>query len=132
MGKELVTVKMKVYNCPCGHKNIGLPYNERCEECNAHLTKPRLKTLVQKFLHGEIKIKLDNSESKDLMRYILKITNIKFNENEFTYERNRLFWVERHYEENRLYNSMDVMHRNISKETVLISKIDLFESESLP
>lgn len=94
-------------------------------------TNNRLKALIiqrvmPRFLDGKIKLQIDKPEVIPFARQFIKDAGFQVDENVFTYEIGRYYWVESGiFGENiHIHNSMDLLYRNRSKETIKISEIN--------
>ena len=76
--------------------------------------------VISRFKNFEIKIKIDKPEVIPFAKQFLKDAGFIVNENKFTYEIGRYYWVEKSLLMGipQLHNSMDILRRNRSKETM--------------
>ncbi len=85
-----------------------------------------LSSVISRFKNFEIKIKIDKPEVIPFAKQFLKDAGFIINENEFTYEIGRYYWVEKSLLMGipQLHNSMDILRRNRSKETINLSELN--------
>lgn len=94
---------------------------ERSKNCTIH-------GVIQRFMNSEIKIKVDEPTKKHLLKHIFVECGFEVEENKYTFEKGRFFWVEGGLfssEAKHLKNSMDLIRRNRSKETVNLSDLNV-------
>ena len=87
-----------------------------------------LNGVIQRFMNSEIKIKVDEPTKKHLLKHIFIECGFEVEENKYTFEKGRFFWVENGKFNSglkHLYNSMDLIRRNRSKETVNLSDLNV-------
>lgn len=82
--------------------------------------------VISRFKNFEIKIKIDRPEVIPFAKQFLKDAGFTLNENKFTYETGRYYWVEKSLLMGipQLHNSMDLLRRNRSKETINLSDLN--------
>lgn len=87
-----------------------------------------LDSVIQRFMNSEVKIKVDEPTKKHLLKHIFIECGFEVKENKYTFEKGRFFWVEEGLfssETKHLKNSMDLILRNRSKETVNLSDLNV-------
>lgn len=87
-----------------------------------------LHGVIQRFLNSEIKIKVDDPTKKHLLKHIFIECGLNFEENKYTFEKGRFFWVESGQFNSglkHLHNSMDLLKRNRNKQTLNLSDLNV-------
>ena len=98
---------------------ISQVIKETEKQCDIHV-------VISRFKNFEIKIKIDKPEVIPFAKQFLKDTGFIVNENKFTYEIGRYYWVEKSLLMGipQLHNSMEILRRNRSKETINLSDLN--------
>ncbi len=102
-----------------GFYDMGKTTKSKKEQFDIHV-------VISRFKNFEIKIKIDKPEVIPFAKQFLKDAGFILNENKFTYEIGRYYWVEKSLLMGipQLHNSMDILRRNRSKEIVNLSELN--------